>query len=185
MAYLVIFITVFLEGPVATLAAAAFTVSSPSLAILPVFLTAMSANLLSDVCWYLLGAAGKHGKVLQRIPWLRHQEGLTDRASLEIQRSGIKVFVLTKFALGMGTIPLLIAAGMLHINRTRLLAAALCTEIFWTGTLILVGSALGPNPDSVQSIIQHNTIYAAGLILFLALIYICRRESTRKNTSHK
>lgn len=169
MAYLLLFCAVLIEGPIATLAAAALAAQSPDLKVVYVFAAAGLGNLTADLCWYLLGSLSKHEKVLVCLPWLRYQKGLVKRATLEIRRRGLRVFILTKLGFGIGSIPLLIAAGMLHVNRKHWFIAAVCTEIVWTGALLLVGMFAGNNFRRIVTALFENAIlFGTSAIIILA-----------------
>lgn len=179
MAYLIIFGAVLIEGPIATLAAAAVAAQDPHLDAVWVFFVAMFGNLTADLCWYLLGAAGKHGKVLEYIPWIRYQEGLVKRATKEIRQRGINVFILTKLGFGIGTIPLLIAAGMLHINKKRWLVAALAIEVVWTGTLLLMGVFASSNfHQLVTAFFEHALLWGLAFLALCGAILFFKNRAT-------
>jgi len=178
MTYLIIFSAVLLEGPLATLAAAALAAQDPNLKASSVFIVAMLGNLTADLCWFLLGSAGKHGKVLEYIPWIRYQEGLVKRAAKEISERGINVFILTKLGFGIGTIPLLIAAGMLHIDKKKWLTAAICTECVWTGTLLLAGLFAGNNLHQLlAALFEHALFWGTCFLALCAAILIFKNKA--------
>ncbi|WP_028581757.1 DedA family protein [Desulfogranum japonicum] len=173
MSYVIIFLAVLIEGPIATLTAAAMAAADPNLDILMVLMVTMVGNLTADGCWYLLGAIGKYGKILEYIPWLKNQSGLVQRASVEMRKQGIKVFVLTKLGFGLGSIPLLIAAGILNFNWRKLLGVAIITESVWTGTLCTVGYQAWANLGNITFIIEKAipwvSVTIAACLLFILI----------------
>lgn len=178
MAYLLIFCAVLIEGPIATLTAAALAAQDPHLEAVYVFAVASFGNLTADLCWYLLGSIGKHGKVFACIPWLRYQQGLVKRATWEIQYRGLSVFILTKVGFGIGTIPLLIAAGMLRINRKKWFIAAVCTEIVWTGGLLLVGIFASNNLQKLVTALLENALFLGVSTMGIIAAFILYKNLT-------
>ena len=178
MLYLLIFCAVLVEGPIATLAAAALAVQNPDLKVVYVFAAASLGNLTADLCWYLLGSISTHGRVLAYIPWVRCQEGLVKRATREIQRRGLSVFILTKLGFGVGTIPLLIAAGMVRINRKQWFITAVCTEIIWTGTLLLAGIFAGKGFHRVAGALFENALLLGTVAMVIIVAFILYKNLT-------
>jgi membrane protein DedA with SNARE-associated domain len=173
MQFLLLFFAVLIEGPIATLTAAAIAGHNPHFDITAVFIVSMLGNLTADICWFMLGTAGKHAKILNYIPWLKNQGALVERAGAEIQKKGIKLFVLTKLGFGIGTIPLLIAAGMLKVNRRQLFSAAVLTELVWTGTLVIVGNAAGSNFDRIIHFFEYSLPWITAAILLILFFQVC------------
>ncbi len=174
MSYVIIFLAVLIEGPIATLTAAAMAAADPRLDILMVLFVAMVGNLTADACWYLLGAIGKYGKILNYIPWLKNQSGLVNRASVEMRKQGVKVFVLTKLGFGLGSIPLLIAAGILNFNWRKLLGAALVTETVWTGALCTIGYQAWANLGNITALFEKAIPWASVSIVACLLFVLVR-----------
>lgn len=184
MPYVLLFIAVVVEGPLATLAAAALAARDPMWDTSTVLAVAMSANLTADICWFFLGSIGKHAGILRCIPWIRYQNGLVERAALEIRHQGIKVFILTKLSFGIGTIPLLVAAGMLHVQWKQWLLAAICTEAVWSGALVAAGTFAGMHFQStLEALLQNALLWGSSILLGGVALLFLRKMSLHKRAT--
>ncbi|HHD56127.1 MAG TPA: hypothetical protein ENK89_00415 [Desulfobulbaceae bacterium] len=180
--YLLIFLAVFVEGPLATLVAAAMAAGGV-LRPLPVFFSAALGNLSADLCWYALGYAGRYSRVLQHLPWLRSQESIIHRVEKKMQRHGIRILIFAKFWFGVAAIPALIAAGLLHLPWYRILPAAIVCEVVWSGALVLTGYYLTAYLGGIENILARSTFIgltgAALVVLFYLLKKIVPRLTNR------
>lgn len=140
--YLLLFVLVFVEGPVVTMMAGAMA-GAGILRFDMVLLVAILANTIADYIWYLLGYFGGNRSILYRTRWMRRRRHVVQRLRASIRQEAVKLFVLTKLAVGMMSIPVLIAAGMSHVAWWRLFLVSLIVEPIWNGILIFAGYRLG------------------------------------------
>ena len=159
MAYLLVFLAVLVEGPIATLAAAALAAKEGNnLAIGLVIPVAIIGNLVADFFWYFLGRLGK-GRLPQRLMPGSAQSNLEriQTVQIHLRDHGLWYFVAAKLSLGLAIIPVLLAMGLARIPLPRLLPVALCCEVVWTGALALIGY-FGMGPLIIQ-VIESESAY--------------------------
>ncbi len=185
MAYFLLFLAVLVEGPIATLAAAALAAKEGSgLAIGLVIPVAIISNLIADFLWYFFGRLGKG-----RLP-LRLMPGSTESnlkriqtVQIHLRDHGLWYFVAAKLSLGLAVIPVLLAMGLAKVSLSRLLPVAVACELIWTGALALTGY-LGMGPLVIR-IIESESAYihwAAILsaILGIAAIFFWKWHGSKK-----
>lgn len=174
--YLLISLAVFIEGPLATVVAAAIAAGG---ALKPggVFLAAGIGNLAADFSWYALGYAGRYTGVIQRLPWLRNQGKMIDFAGEQMRTRPIRILVASKLWFGVAVIPALIATGLLHVSWYRLLPAAAACEIVWTGGLVLTGYFGAGYLGRIENIIEWSVVFGMVSLAFGLIVMIQARIS--------
>lgn len=172
--YILIFAAVFLEGPLVTVAAAAISTGG-ALKIQWVFVAAGLGNFTADVCWYLLGYAGRYSGVIQRIPWLRNRESLVLSAEEKMQGNTVQVLAAAKLWFGIAAVPTFIAAGLLKLPWFRVIPVLLLCEILWTGGLVLAGSYGSGCLGRIENLISGIFIFGTVTLLLTVLGVIARK----------
>jgi len=175
--YVILVVLVFIEGPVATLAAATMAASGILRADL-VFLFSMLANFMADVFWYLLGYFGGSRRLLLRIDWVRRRWFTIRRIQRNLRTRAAKIYLLTKLSMGVLTIPLLLAAGMSRVPWLRLAAVSLIIEPIWNALLVLAGLRLGEYVAQLEHGLQVWAIVGT-IIVFFILLTAYRRMFAR------
>lgn len=176
--YLLIFLGVAIEGPGVTLAAAALA-GSGILDPYLVFLAAASGNITGDLCWYLLGFLGGFERGLFWFPPLRRWEPEIAHLKTRMKQHAPKMLLISKLSLGIGSIPMLIAAGLAHVAWWRVAPVQLVGEIVWTGSLVLIGVFLGQYVARLEYMLQIAGI--VGSAIFVAgLIFLLRKQFDKK-----
>lgn len=176
--YIFVFVAVFIEGPLATLVAAAIAAGGV-LQPVPVFFSAALGNLSADLTWYTIGYAGRATRVLHRLPWMRIRKEMIQKAEGKMQHHGIRMLILSKISFGVMAIPVLIAAGLLHLSWYRLLPALIGCEIIWSGALVLLGYYFTGYLCSVENILTRSTLIGLTAIGCMTGIYLVRRIISR------
>lgn len=135
--YIILFLLVAVEGPIAILlasAAASAGLLRPGL----VFVSAALGNLTADTLWYSLGYMGK-------TEWIHHfgrrlgiREDLIEHLKHNLIEHATRVLFLAKLTVSF-VIPSLIAAGLLRIPLKRWFPYFIVAECLWTGSLVLIG----------------------------------------------
>lgn len=175
--YVILVVLVFIEGPVATLAAATMAASGILRADL-VFLLSMIANFMADVFWYLLGYFGGSRRILLRIGWVRRRWFTIRRIQRDLRNRAAKLYLLTKLSMGLLTIPILIAAGMSRVPWLHLAAVGLIIEPLWNGLLVFAGLHLGKYVAQLERGLQM-WAFVGTLVVFFILLTLYRRMFTR------
>lgn len=168
MVYLVIFLAAFFEGPLATLAAGAFSAGDFALHPLQVFLAAGLGNLSADICWYLLGASGIHKRLYNWLPWLSNRKERIDEAGEMMQQHAVRLLVLSKLGLGLASIPVLVAAGVAGVRWYRMLPAVICCEVLWTGTLVVIAYTAAERLTTLTSWWPYCQVF--GAVFFIGVL---------------
>jgi membrane protein DedA with SNARE-associated domain len=166
--YVILIVLVFIEGPVATLAAATMAASGILRADL-VFLFSMIANFMADVFWYLLGYFGGSRRLLLRIGWVRRRWFTIRRIQRDLRNRAAKLYLLTKLSMGLLTIPILIAAGMSRVPWLHLAAVGLIIEPLWNGLLVFAGLHLGKYVAQLEQGLQVWALVGTVAIFFILL----------------
>jgi membrane protein DedA with SNARE-associated domain len=176
--YLLIFLGAVVEGPGVTLAAAALA-GSGILDPYLVFLTAGAGNLSADLGWYMLGFLGRFESSLSWFPPLKRLEPQIARVKTRMNQHAVKMLLISKLFLGIGSIPTLITAGIARVAWWRVVTVQMVGEMIWTGSLVLIGVFLGQYVARLERILQIAGI-AGGAILVAGLIFLLRKQFGEK-----
>ncbi|HHX42722.1 MAG TPA: hypothetical protein GX714_01870 [Chloroflexi bacterium] len=170
--YPVLALLTAIEGPIATLAAAAASAAGlmrPGL----VFVSAAAGNLTADSLWYSLGRAGR----LEWIARVGGRFGLHPRHVTHLRRRMVRhaprVLFFAKLTEGL-VIPALLAAGLSRVRLRRWLPPLVAGEMVWTGSLVLIGYHAAGAIQRVNSAVQWLAL-AGGAIALLAGSWWLRR----------
>lgn len=175
--YLILFILVFVEGPVVTMMAGAMA-GAGILRFDVTLLVAILANTTADYTWYLLGYFGGSRAILYRTRWMRRRRHLVQRLRYDIRQQAIRLFVASKLAVGVMSIPVLLAAGMAHVAWWRLFLVSLIVEPIWNGLLIYAGYRLGDYIAQMDRGLRIVALVGALVVIWL-FIDIYRRMFRR------
>ena len=172
--YLLIFCGVAIEGPAVTLGAAALA-GTGALDPYLVFISAACGNVTGDLGWYLLGRMGKVETIFHLFPSLAHLRPQIERLKKEVAHRALHLLFVAKLALGVASIPTLIAAGIARVPWLRVLGIQLLGEVIWTGSLVLFGLFLGQYIALLEKDLGIATL-VVGAILVFALVWFLRRR---------
>jgi len=166
--YFILAILVLIEGPVATLLAAAAASAGlmrPSL----VFISAAIGNLSADTLWWLLGYAGKTEWIHSLGRRLHIRESLIEHLKHNMIKHATRVLFLAKVTVSF-SIPALIAAGLLRIKWRRWFPALVGAEVLWTGSLVLIGYYATEAMKRVERNLEYGVLAVSiGFVIFLIL----------------
>lgn len=179
--YFLIFLGVAVEGPGVTLAAAALAgsgVLNPYL----VFLAASGGNITGDMGWYTLGFYGQFENGLYKFPSLRQLEPQIAHLKARISDHLPKMLLATKLSLGIGSIPTLIAAGIVRVAWWRVMSVQAAGEIIWTGGLVLLGLFLGQYVSQFERTLQIAGI-VGGALFMAVIIFLLRKQFSQRTNS--
>ncbi len=171
--YILLALFVAVEGPIATLIGAA-AASAGIMHLDLVFLSASVGNLTADTLWYSLGKAGKIEWLLHYGRWFGVQKYHLERLNQGMHEHAAKILLIAKVTAGL-IIPTLIAAGLAKVPWKRWFPAVALGEMFWTGSLVLIGYY---TTESIKQI-EHDLRYlgiTVSLIILLVLIWLIRRN---------
>ena len=173
--YLLLAILVAVEGPIATLFAAAAASTGP-LQPPPVFVAAAPATDGRQPV-YFLGYAG-------RLDWLTEDRGKfgVQREQIEnltesMRENAVRILVIAKLTAGL-VIPSLVAAGLVRVSWRRWFPALLPIEMLWTGSLVIIGYYAAHAIRQVERGVEM--IGVAGSVLLVLVILYGIRSTLRK-----
>jgi len=170
-AYAVIVVSTIIEGPIATLLAAA-AASTGYLNPFGVFVSAAIGNTIADVLWYLLGYAGNL-QSLTRLRWLRLRPELIDRIEQEINNNAHRMLFIAKLTLGF-VIPTLVATGLARVSWRRWFGALVMAECLWTGGLVIAGYFWGAYLQQLDQGLRYAALGGSVVFFIIASLYVAR-----------
>ena len=148
---------------VPTLVVAGAMAADGRLSLTALFFSAVTACLLADIAWYLIGRA--YGirvlKALCRISL--EPDSCVSQTQARFERWGINSLVIAKFIPGLAIIapPL---AGAMRIGWQRFVALSAASAVLWAGSALLVGSLF---KAQIAALLVHlgafGSVAAAGL----------------------
>ena len=176
--YVILAVLVLIEGPIATLIGSA-AASAGFLRPYLVFISAAAGNLIADSLWYTLGYAGREEWFIRLGRRFGVKPRYVERLKQGMHDHATKILLVAKLTSGF-IIPALIAAGLMRVPWRRWFPVILLGEMFWTGTLVLVGYYATEMIKKVERGIEYLGI-GASFLLILALLYYIRNR-LRKRT---
>lgn len=177
--YLLIFLGSAIEGPGVTLTAAALA-GAGFLDPLLVLLCAGAGNLTGDLCWYLLGYFGRFETLVHRFPQFARLAPQIDQMKAEMSQRAPRLLLTAKLALGVASIPTLVAAGIARVAWQRVVPVQVLGEVIWSGALVLFGIFGGQYVAHLQKDLQI-AVLVSHVIFILLLSWLIRR---RLKTGH-
>jgi membrane protein DedA with SNARE-associated domain len=178
--YVLLWLVVIVEGPIATLLGAA-AASAGFMRLGLVFIAAILGNFTADVLWYLLGHVGKIEWLLRYSRWLGVRRHHLERLQQSMREHAFKIMLSAKLTNAF-TIPSLIAAGLAGVPWKRWIPAFLIGQCIWTGTLVLIGYYAAESIKQVQGDIRY-VVLVASLLFLLVIIWLARRTLRKREES--
>ncbi|MEJ2747034.1 MAG: VTT domain-containing protein [Anaerolineae bacterium] len=164
--YVILAVFVFVEGPTATLVAAA-AAGSGVLDPLAVFAVAAVSNLTADSFWYGVGRWGHKANVLRWAGKVGVRQATLTRYQIKMREHALKILLVAKLTLSF-SVPALIVAGLSHVPWRKVILVLAAAEALWTGSLVLAGVFLGNRLAQLEQGLQIAAI--VGSIVFLLLL---------------
>jgi membrane protein DedA with SNARE-associated domain len=174
--YFILAILVLIEGPVATLLAAA-AASAGLMRPMLVFVSAAVGNLTADTLWWLLGYAGKTEWIHSLGRRLRIRESLIEHLKHNMIKHATRVLFLAKVTVSF-SIPALIAAGLLRVKWRRWFPALVGAEVLWTGSLVLIGYYVTEATKRVERNLEYAVLAVS--IAFVIFVILEGRRLVRQ-----
>ena len=139
-----------------------------------VILAAALGNFMADASWYGLGYVGGFDTLLNYVPRLRQYQPQITALQGEMHDHALKLLLLSKFTLGVASIPTLVAAGMVRVPWQRLAPLSFAAELVWTGLLVGLGYFLGDYLTQLEQGLQY-LAFVGFLVLAFVLFWLYRR----------
>ncbi|MCZ2824515.1 MULTISPECIES: DedA family protein [unclassified Modestobacter] len=148
-AYLVLSVLMLLEGPATTVAAGSM-VGAGVLALLPVWLLAVSADVVGDSLLYALGRSGRHRRMLPLLARLGVSGARAARLLEDVRRRLPRVVVGAKLV-DIGAVPAFLAAGLAGVPYRRFVGWVALTSSARAAVLVALGLLAGPHIAGIAS----------------------------------
>lgn len=170
--YVLVVVSVIIEGPIATLLAAT-AASGGYLNPVGVFVCAAFGNTIADVLWYLLGYVGNLQSLSRFLRRWRIQTNLIERLEIGINDNAPRLLFVSKLTLGL-VIPSLIATGLARVPWQRWFGALVLAECIWTSVLVVAGYFWGAYLQQLDQGLQYVALGGSVLFIIIVSIYIAR-----------
>ncbi|MEZ4706134.1 MAG: hypothetical protein R3A44_02950 [Caldilineaceae bacterium] len=142
-------------------------------------------NLTADMIWYLLGYYGGFEHRLQQWPRFARFGPQIIQLKEGMAQNAMRLLFTAKLSLGIGSIPALIAAGIVRTPWPRVLLVQTAGEIIWTGALVLIGFFLGQYVPQIEKDMRIAAGAGGVLLLILLAVWLRRRLGGDKKNEHK
>lgn len=176
--YLILFLLIAVEGPIATLLGAA-AASAGFMRLSLVILVSVTANLIADIGWYALGYFSKETTLIHYLGWLGLRPRHLDKLRWAMHRHARKVLLVAKFTTGFA-IPALVAAGLSKIPLRHWFPVVFLAGIGWSTLLALIGFYAVEIVKRVEMGLHYMALFGLAA-LFALFVYLIHRSmrSTR------
>lgn len=175
IAYLIIFLIVFVEGEV-ILILAGILVRQHYLGFLTVLLVAFVASILHDMLYWWLGVRIKemHRKKFLFI----HIDHIGKVLNTFKDKSGLYIFI-AKFTWGLTRLAL-IAAGYAKRPIQDIIRYSVVASLIWTVTLVSLGYVFASETHLLRKDIRTATLLVTGFVLGVLLVEYLVRKLVRE-----
>ncbi len=176
--YPLIFLAMLFEGPIVTVIGA-FLASLGYFNVFTVYAVVVSADMMADVLWYLLGYFGR----THFIKRYGHYIGITTERIIKLERhfsshAGKTIF-LAKITHAIG-LPFIIAAGMARVRFKTFISYSLWATLPKSLIFVLLGYYAGRSYQKINTIIKDFTIAVIMLVIVFGVLYYFRRKYLEK-----
>lgn len=176
--YVLIFIGCYIEGS-AVMMTTGLLWHLGKVDFWPAYLALLSADILSDTMWYMIGYHGAR-RFFNR--W-GHWFGMTPEIIAKVERKfhhhHINILIISKLTMGFGlAVPVLTVAGMLRVPFSRYILINLLGGIVWILCLMGIGYYFGNLLDYIPHDFQVGLAVALPIFFFLVLKLITRKLQT-------
>jgi membrane protein DedA with SNARE-associated domain len=179
--YFVLFALAIVEGPIATLTAAAISATgrmNPYLA----FVFAASGNMTADFCYYLIGKLGKFEMVSWVLQKVHVNQQRIEKIKDDIVNNSAKTIFIAKLTNSL-IIPMLIMTGTIRIPVKRWMPALIFGEILWSGFLMVAGYYFSHSIRQIESGSKYIGIAISIIVLLIVIFWMRKsfRQQQEKN----
>lgn len=169
--YLVLFLVVVVEGPIATIIGA-FVASQGYLDIFVVYAIAVVGDLFGDLAYYGIGRLGRVGTPARIWPLLGITEDRLARAARYFERHGAKMLFFAKYT--QTGIVILPASGAARMPVGKFLWYNLLGTLPKAIALLLIGYFFGYAYNSIDNDLTRASFLLAGTLCLTGLYLLVR-----------
>jgi len=171
--YLIMFFIMFIEGPVAT-TAAAFAAAQGYFSLLAVFFISLAGDMVADTVYYCMGYSLR----LTVIEKFGHFFGLThsriERLENLLKKHTIKTIVALKLT-PMVPVPGFMIIGSARIPFLKFLAICLYVTLFKTTLFMIIGYYFGIFYRFIKYLQYGNLVFLVVLAVFIGLYFVYKK----------
>ncbi|MBM6402968.1 VTT domain-containing protein [Phycicoccus sp. CSK15P-2] len=179
-AYLVIATLMLLEGPATTLAAGSM-VGAGQLALLPVWLLAVGADVVADSVLFGVGRWGRHPRVRRILARLGLGAERLDRLQHGIGRHLPRVMIGAKLV-DVSAVPAFLAAGLAGVPYRRFVVWTALTSAVRAAVLVALGVLAGHQLDALANSPATVASLSAALGGSLLLVSLTAKKLSSRRT---
>jgi membrane protein DedA with SNARE-associated domain len=117
---------------------------------------------------------------MRRFPQLAWLVPQIDHVKAEVLQRAPRMLFIAKLALGVASIPTLVAAGVARVPWQRVVLIQVVGEAIWTGALVLFGLFLGQYVSRLQKDLRIAALVSS-VVFVLLLLWVIRRRLKTQN----
>ncbi|HZS43140.1 MAG TPA: DedA family protein [Candidatus Paceibacterota bacterium] len=169
--YLILFPVFIVEGPVSTIIAS-YLASLPShyLAVWPIVILAMAADLLGDFIYYSIGRWGRESRLVRKLKWLGLTPERLGKIDSHFEKHGGKTIAIGKLSHGVGW-PTMIGAGVTRMPLWKFFSINTAVSLLKTGALVFIGYYYGESYQLFGQYIHYGGLIFSALAIFGVIIF--------------
>lgn len=177
LAYLVIFATSLIEGPMTAILGGAGAANG-TLAAAPVYMAVVLGNLAADFGWFTLGRCASVDKLTWLFEKLKIKPETVKSIREGVRTHAAKMVFLVKFTVGF-PIPTLVAIGMNKVPISLWAHAWIGGELLKAAIYVAVGYFFSAMVQQASTVLQKaalvfTAVVVVGLLVFLRKKFLAR-----------
>lgn len=176
--YLLIFILMFVEGPIVTYAAS-FAASLGVFNVWIILVLAILGNILPDILFYSIGRYGRHvlSSKFFKLFKLRHSRII--KLEKMLHKHFVKALIVIKLTPFL-PIPGLIIAGFIRIKFLRFVKYSLFITLPYTLFFLILGYYSGISYVALSNILNNGTMGLLVLVIIVGLTWIIYTQVVKR-----
>ena len=168
--YPLLFVLVFVEGPIATMTAA-FLAALGYLNPFLVYCVAVIADIFADIFWYCVGYFGREKVVKKWGKYIGLTVGRIEKIEKIFGKHQGKILFISKITHAIG-LPFLIAAGLSKINFRKFCFFISIATILKSLILVIIGYYFGQANLVISNLLDNGSKIGFMVLAFALLMFI-------------
>lgn len=174
--YAILFPIALFEGPFIAVVAG-FMVAIKFMSFWPAYLILISANIIGDIAYYMLGKFVPYKKLIKYFSYIKVTEQRMEKIKNIYLNDKKKAIIFGKVAHGVGAF-FLIAAGLLKVSFKYYIKTGLMVELPKALILLAIGYYFGTSVASLTKAIDYSVIGFIIITIVLLIIYFYMKKDT-------
>ncbi len=176
--YPLIFVVTIFEGPIITVIGA-FLASLGYFNVFTVYAVVVSADMIADILWYLLGYFGREHFIERYGRYV----GITAERIIKLERhfsvhAGKTIF-LAKITHAIG-LPFIIAAGMARVRFKTFVSYSIWATLPKSLIFVFLGYYAGRSYQKINTVLKDFTIAVIMIVIVFGVLYYFRQKYLEK-----